>query len=243
MSKRILANLFLISALVATPALASNIASQRDDGSWVVLNGTIASAPASDMFILDYGADTVRVELDNWNWAELPGQVREGDRVRVYGRVDQDTYETASIEADSVYVEDLGVQFYGATGDEEAFTGADLSPQPPVRTGDLAVSGRVKSIDNRTFTIDTGSRELTVDTAMMNYDPLKKPGLRNRSVQIGDLVTVTGKMNAGVFKLRNLKADSVVIRTRAPIGMEMREMPEGKTKPAAPATQPKPVEP
>lgn len=248
MSKRILGTLFIISgfivsALVATPTMAANEASQRQHGSWIVLSGTVASAEAPDSFVLDYGEDTVRVELDNWNWAEQPGQVAEGDKVKVYGKVDQDTYETATIEADSVYVENLGIHFHGSPGDEEALSGADLEPQPPVTTGEVSFTGRVESIDNRMFTIDTGSRELTVDTSAMGYDPLKRPGLRNRSVQVEDLVTVSGTLTSGVFELRNLKADSVIIRSRAPIGMERREMKEGQPKPGAPATQPKPVEP
>ncbi|NMT65021.1 NirD/YgiW/YdeI family stress tolerance protein [Marinobacter orientalis] len=239
-SKPVLASFFIASILATLPALAAEEVPQKQDGSWIVLSGKVASTKDADTFMLNYGGDTVRIELDNWSWADLPGQVLEGDKVKVYGRVDQDTYETETIEADSVYVEDLGIHFHGGAGGEEAFTGVAPEPQPPVRTGDLSVSGRVENIENRTFTIDTGSRELTVDTSMMNYDPLKEPGLRNRSVDVGDLVTVSGQMNPGVFERRELNARSIVIRARSPVGMDESE---GTAQPAAPATQPKPVEP
>lgn len=239
-SKPILTSLFITSFLATAPAFAADADSEKQGGSWIILSGEVASSDDSDTFTMSYGEDTVRVELDNWSWADQPGQVREGDKVKVYGRVDQDTYETETIEADSIYVENLGIHFHGGARGEEAYTGVVPEPQPPVRTGDLTVSGRVESIENRTFTIDTGSRELTVDTSLMNYNPLKKPGLRNRSVSLEDLVTVSGQMNPGVFEQRELNAQAIVIRTRSPVGMDDSG---GSIQPGAPATQPKPVEP
>lgn len=240
MSKRIFASFFISLILAAAPALAAEKAVQKDEGSWIVLSGAVASTEGSEQFMLDYGDDTVRVELRDWTWADVPGEVREGDKVKVYGRVDKDTYKTATIQADSVYVENLGIHFHGGAGREAAFAGFSPEAHSPVIAGDLSVTGRVESIEDRTFTIDTGPREMTVDTSTMNYNPLKRPGLRNRSVQEEDLVTVNGQMSVGVFENRELNARTVVIRARAPIGMDQR----GDTvQPPAPATQPKTIEP
>lgn len=237
-SKTIFTSLFIASFAATTPALAADAASQKQVGSWISLSGEVTSNENSDSFKMSYGGDTVRVELDNWSWADQPGQVREGDKVRVYGRVDQDTYETGTIEADSIYVEDLGIHFHGGAGGEEAYTGVVPDPQHIVRLGDLTVSGRVESIDNRTFTIDTGSRELTVDTSFMNHNPLNKPGLRNRSIEEEDLVTVSGQMTPDVFEQRELNAQAIVIRAQSALGRDETSIRSG-----APATQPKPANP
>lgn len=240
MVRRILSNSFALLIFFAMPALAVNEAAQTPDGSWITLSGEVAEAEAPDTFVLDYGGGTVRVELDDWNPAEYPADVREGDKVKVHGRVDRDTYDTAKIEAESVYVENLGIHFYGSSGDEEALVSVDLSPHHAIKTGEFSISGRVESIDGPVFTIDTGGRELSVDTSAMDYDPLDRPGLRNLTIKTGDFVTVTGTAESSLFELRKLVADSVIIRATAPLGKE-RNSRESAVNPNAPATLPQPI--
>ncbi|MGM0425831.1 MAG: hypothetical protein ACQEQ7_01185 [Thermodesulfobacteriota bacterium] len=72
-----------------------------------------------DSFTLDYGEGTVLVEMDDWDWYDEEGTVLEGDKVTVYGKIDDDLYEATSIEASSVYVENLGTYFYASSADEE----------------------------------------------------------------------------------------------------------------------------
>jgi|GEM_PF-871744 uncharacterized protein YdeI (BOF family) len=240
MVKRILTSSFTLLMFVAMPTMAANAAAQAPDGSWITLSGEVAEAEAPDSFVLDYGGGTVRVELDNWSPTQYPADVREGDKVKVHGRVDRDTYDTAKIEADSVYVENLGIHFYGSTGDEESMVSVDLSPHDPIKTGEFSISGRVESIDGPVFTIDTGERALTVDTSAMDYDPLDRPGLRNLTIKTGDLVTVTGTALSSLFELRKVVADSVIIRATSPLG-ENRTSGESPLDPDAPATMPRPL--
>ncbi|MEE3168777.1 MAG: NirD/YgiW/YdeI family stress tolerance protein [Pseudomonadota bacterium] len=240
MITRILASSFALMMVFSMPAMAANAAAQAPDGSWITLSGEVAEAEAPDSFVLDYGGGTVRVELDNWSPTQYPPDLRQGDKVKVRGRVDNDTYDSAKIEAKSVYVENLGIEFYGSSGDEEAMTSVDLSPHDPIKTGEFSISGHVESIDGPVFTIDTGERELTVDTSTLEFDPLDRPGLRNLTLKTGDYVTVTGKARSSLFELRKIVADSIIIRATSPLG-EDRIGGDTPIDPGAPVTLPKPV--
>ncbi len=238
MNPRILANIAIVSTLIAFPALAGNVAQQNPDNSTVAVSGTIAKADAQDSFVLDYGTGTVRVEMDDWYKVNEPAQVLEGDKVRVYGRVDRDIEETATIEAKSVYLENLGVKFEQSASDEESMVGVDLASTQSVTVGDVAITGRVESIDDRLFTLNDGHGAFTVDTSRMDYNPLKKPGLRDRAVTVGDRVTVQGTVSSDLFELGKMHADSIVIRVNSRYGIDQ---PWDGPNPRAPATQPKPV--
>ena len=114
--------------------------------------------------MLDYGGGLVTVEMDDWNWYEEFGETLPGDKVTVYGAVDDDTFENTKIEANSVFVENLGTQFYANAADEESVDDLDVAPVVPIVVGDLTLTGTVTSVDGREFTIDTGAQEMTVDT-------------------------------------------------------------------------------
>lgn len=238
MSHRILVNFAILSMLFATPALAGNVAQQNPDNSWVTVSGTVAKADAQDSFVLDYGTGTVRVEMDNWHKVNKPGNVMEGDKVRVRGLVDRDIEETATIEAKKVYLENLGISFQASPGDEEAMVGVDLASEPSVTVGDVTVTGRVESIDDRMFTLNIGDLAFSVDTSRMDYNPLKNPGLRDRAVRVGDLVTVKGNLTSDRFELDKMRASQVVIRTNSRFGIDQ---PWDGPNPRAPAVQPDPV--
>jgi hypothetical protein len=57
--------------------------------------------------------------MDDWDWYAEGKNLIDGDKVTVYGRIDDDFFETTSIEASSVYVESLGSYFYASAADEE----------------------------------------------------------------------------------------------------------------------------
>lgn len=238
MGYRILFSFAIVSMLTAFPALAANKAQQNPDNATVAVSGTVAKADAQDSFVLDYGTGTVRVEMDDWHKVNKPGNVLEGDKVKVYGRVDRDIEETATIEAKSVYLPNLGIRFEQSAADEESMVGVDLASAQSVNVGDVAVTGRVDSIDDRVFTLNTGFQAFTVDTSRMDYNPLKNPGLRDRAVRIGDRVTVQGTLSSDLFELGKMNADAVVIRVNSRYGIDQ---PWDGPNPRAPATQPKPV--
>ncbi len=181
----------------------------QPDETWISLSGKAVDT-RPDGFVLDYGEGVVTVEMDDWDWYDESAKVLEGDEVTVYGRVDDDTFETTSIEASSVYVESLGTYFFASAADEE-----DLDDHVhhywlhvhPVAVGDLVVRGRVTSVDGREFTIDDGVRQLTVDTIGMSYNPLDDIGYQR--IDVGDYVSVRGNIDVDAWEEAELMADSV----------------------------------
>lgn len=190
---------------LATPVMAANSPFTKPDGTWVSLSGTaVETGPSS--FTLDYGKGSILVEMDDWAWYEQDGYgLLDGDKVRVYGEIDDDFAEITKLEADSVYVESLGSYFYANSADEEDYR---VSVVTPIITGVTEVSGTVSSVDGREFTVDSGPREVTIDTSTMGYNPLDKEGFQK--VEKGDRVSVTGNMENDFLETMELMADTVI---------------------------------
>lgn len=91
-----------VFSLVVQPAVAADPKSV-DDGTFMMLKGTVLEAGA-ERFKLDYGGGTITIEMDDRDWFLEGKNIAEGDEVVVWGKVDDDTYQTATIEAWSVYV-------------------------------------------------------------------------------------------------------------------------------------------
>ncbi|MFO7726270.1 MAG: NirD/YgiW/YdeI family stress tolerance protein, partial [Oceanipulchritudo sp.] len=103
----------LIASLgLALPANAQDPYDQPDD-TYISLSGTVSSS-YDDSFVLDYGEGLVTVEMDDWDWYNDAYGIIEEDDVTVYGYVDDDLYETTTIEVSSVWVEDLNTYFYAS---------------------------------------------------------------------------------------------------------------------------------
>ena len=176
----------------------------KADNSWIAISGTVKSA-GPDSFVLDYGKGAVTVEMDDWDWYAEGYKLLKGDKVRVYGSIDDDLFETAKIEASSVYVQNLGTYFYASSADEEDTYVPHGVGLDPLST---AVTGTVTSIQGRTFTIDTGARQLTVDTTGMPYNPLDDEGYQK--IRKGSRVSVSGRLEDTLFSKRQLDATSVL---------------------------------
>lgn len=182
----------------------------KADESWISISGTAVDVD-DESFTLDYGEGTVTVEMDDWGWdnEDETGAMLEGDKVTVYGEVDDDLYETTTIEASSVYVEPLGTYYYASSADEEYDDDYDYwIVGDEIDVGEMTVRGTVTSESGREFTIDTGARELTIDTIEMSYNPLDDSGYLG--IDKGDYVSVSGEMDIDTWEERELMADSVV---------------------------------
>lgn len=203
-----------ISTLTAAIALAfaPNAMGQDDpkampDDSWISLSGTVTSAEA-DSFTLDYGDGTITVEMDDWDRYGDAWPLVSGDDVTVYGEVDEHLYTDDTIEAASVYVDDLNSFFYANAADEEELGAWALDPYDEV--GDITYVGTVESVNDMTdtFTIDTGAKELTVETDALMYDPLDNEGFQQ--IEVGDVVSVDGVVDEDFFTNNDLIADRIV---------------------------------
>lgn len=199
---------FIAAASLSSAALAAP-PYLDPDSSWITLSGEVAST-ADESFTLDYGDGSVTVTMEDWDWYDNNGAVLEDDNVTVYGKVNDETYEKTTIDASSIFVEGLGTYFYASAEDEESFEDIDIAPSVPVVVGALSVTGTVTEVDGREFKIDSGLREVTVDTSSMDYNPMDES--RFQTLEEGDLVTVTGDINTGVgiFSNRKLMAEHVM---------------------------------
>lgn len=200
--------LFIISAMTLFFLLPSPVTAAKDpytapNNSRITLNGTVvATSPTT--FILDYGTGLVSVEMDGWGWYPSTYAILEGDKVTVYGRVDDDLYEATSIEAGGVYVKDLNTYFYANDTDEEDVI-PYTAPLHPDRG--LMLQGIVTNISGREFTIDTGSKKVKIDTISMPYNPLDDKGYQK--IKVGDFVQITGRLDVDFFEKMEIMAETV----------------------------------
>jgi hypothetical protein len=128
--------------------------------------------------------------------------------VTVYGEVDEHLYTDDTIEAASVHVDDLNSFFYASAADEEELGAWALDPYDEV--GDITYVGTVESVNDMTdtFTIDTGAKELTVETDALMYDPLDDEGFQQ--IEVSDVVSVDGVVDEDFFTNNDLIADRIV---------------------------------
>jgi uncharacterized protein YdeI (BOF family) len=197
-------SILFVGLLVAMPPAAEDPYAKPDD-TWISISGSVEDVTA-DAFELDYGEGEITVEMDDGDRDADGYKLVEGDRVTVNGVIDDDFYEARTIEASSVYVEKLDTYFYASAADEEDAFITYWTPVVPART---VVQGMVTKVRGEEFVLDTLVRRLTVEVEEMPYDPLDDVGYQK--VDVGDRVSVTGRMDDDLFEGRELVADSLVI--------------------------------
>lgn len=186
--------LALTAATFAPDAMAANKVKANPDGTWVTFTGTVAQSSPSGFYI-DYGNDTVYVEVDDWDWYAHGYTALPGDKVTVSGRVDKDGFESRKLEAAFVYSHENFTYHYANPADEEDF-GYVVHPftvDPALSS--MSVVGIVDKVRGDEFTLATGYANITVDTEAMAYDPLDDVGYQ--VIEPGDHVSVTGVMAPG----------------------------------------------
>ncbi len=189
---------------LTTAAAAAPNPYAKEDRSWISIRGTVGAVTA-DAFELDYGEGFVTVEMDDFAPDADGYKLLEGDEVTVYGRIDDDTFETTSIEASSVWVQGLNTYFFANSADEE-----ELPAVVTLHTidYDLKLTGTIHDVDGSEFTLDTGRREMRVDTDELGYDPFDDEGYQK--LDKGDRVSVTGNINNDWWDSRELMAETIV---------------------------------
>lgn len=184
-------------------ARGTNPYTQPDD-SWISLSGTVKRT-TSDGFALDYGKGTINVELDDFDsYREVHRQL-VGQKVTVFGRVDDDIFEKTEIEATRIYAQNLNSYFYANDADVSDFSFWSASP---IDERQVTLTGKVTRIDGDEFMLDTGKRQMRVETDEMDGEPLEKEGLRH--IKVGDRVSVTGEIDDDLFEKRELEAKRIV---------------------------------
>jgi hypothetical protein len=177
----------------------------KPNNTWISIGGEVKGV-GPNTFVLDYGDGMVTVEMDDGDRDADAYKLIAGDKVIVHGKIDDDLFETTTIEASSVVVEKLGTAFYASAADEEDFHYDGLTI--PVVVSSTIVRGTVTDVDAKQFTIDTGVRKLRVDVGSMAYDPLDDEGYQK--IRVGDFVQVSGSIDVDFFEQRQLVADTII---------------------------------
>lgn len=176
----------------------------RPLGSYVSISGTVASV-MPDGFVLDFRDGDIAVEMDEDSRDAEAYELSMGDRVTVFGPVDDDFFESRRVEASAIYVEKLGTYFRNRLAAEAEYDFVTVST--PVDPPSIVVQGEVTHVNGSRFTVDTGSRSFRVDVGRMSYNPVDDEGYQ--SIQAGDLVSVSAPIEDDFLEGRTLYADSV----------------------------------
>lgn len=197
-----------LSAFAVLPLQAASKIESEPNGSWVSLSGKVVSHTPK-AFILDYGEGTITVETDDWDSIGDGWGINENDSVTVYGKVDNNFYKRKTIEAGSVYVDDLNTMITAPSkADEESPVPLTYTYLSVPSNYELQLSGTVTSVMGREFTIDTGTKKVSVDTINMSYNPLDNVGFQQ--VDEGDFVTVSGDLDLGIFDENEISAETII---------------------------------
>lgn len=192
------------NAATAPAGTTNDKVDQRTDESWINLSGTVVSKLPSS-FVLDYGPDTVTVEMDDWDWYREGQALAAGDPVVVTGRVDADLWENKKIEASSVYARNLNTYFYASGADEEDLSVSTVYVAPAPAYADS--TGFVTAMEGQEFSLGSSSGAIRVDTSQL-------PAASRPQLQVGDRVYVWGDLDIDAREKAELMAKGIVELTR-----------------------------
>lgn len=178
------------------------------DNAWITISGTVESVQPGN-FTLDYGDGQAIVEMDDGDRDADAYKLMNGDQIRVAGRVDGNFFETAKIEASSVFVKNLGTTFFASSVDEETSEGLGASVSNMDDTSLTVVQGTVTDVREGEFVIDAGvAADLRVAVDQLVDNPLDEEGYQQ--IHSGDRVRVSGEIDSSLIENRELIATSVV---------------------------------
>jgi hypothetical protein len=175
----------------------------------VAVTGTVGMR-SEGRFQLDTGEGSIAVVTDGWRNAGNGPVLELGDRVTVFGQVDDDLLARRTLAADAVYVFSRRALLHTRRSGEDAGW-AHAAPLAGLPEGTrIQLTGSVGSIAGRAFVLETGDDDgrIRVQTGRMPYDPLDDLGPQRLST--GDRVSVEGYLDdADFFESHELHADSI----------------------------------
>lgn len=195
------------AAVLFSVSAAGQGVTTKSDESWLSVTGK-ATQVNRDGFVLNYKNGRIPVEMDDWDEMRDVDFIQDGDRVTVYGRIDDSLYETRTIEAASVYLPDKHRYVRASARDEEGDIEGSYYYHLTLAPSDVTVSGNVERIDGRELVLDTGSVDVRVDTIEMAYNPLDDAGVQ--VIEVGDRISVVGELNEDFFDNAGVDAHSIV---------------------------------
>lgn len=197
---------------LAAAAQAQNPATAPNN-SYISLTGTVADVN-DDEFALDYGPNMITVEMDDWSWYDTDARLAVGDTVQVRGYIDDDLFDTRTIDADQIYVYNRYTYYYpdNTTMDYSYYSTPALPPELGEEGTWYSVYGNVVAVNGTELTLDTGTRNIQVETAYMDNKPLDNQGFPR--VRVGDSIYVSGILDHNFFEASEVEAQTIVTMNR-----------------------------
>lgn len=171
----------------------------REDGSWIGIHGTVGMVGANSFF-LDYGDSTVMVGLTGEVLSEY--HFIRGQKLTVYGKVDNDLFEKNIVKARAVVIEGSEDNELTVVGEEDkvkVITASHVSTS--------VIHGLVTAVTEKRIVIEQGSEKLSIDTSELSSDVTDDQG--RTQVKQGDLVTVQGVLRRDFWDNRTLLATAM----------------------------------
>lgn len=193
----------IIPAIALSTGALAQAPYLEPDESFITVSGEIESV-SPDTFTLNYGEGTIIVEMDDGDRDADAYKLISGDEVTVTGRIDDDFYETTTIEASSVYVENLDTYFFASSMDEESYP---VAWSLPLEDSMTSIYGQVTSVGGDDFTMDTDSGEVTIEVDEMVRNPLDDIGYLQ--IEQGDVLSVSGHIDIDLFEDHTFEAVSI----------------------------------
>ncbi|WP_299381096.1 hypothetical protein [uncultured Kiloniella sp.] len=185
----------------------------------ISITGTVTKA-YPEAFELRYGKQgSITIEMDDWDWYDEARAIKVGEKVTVYGDIDQDLYEARKIEADSIYAHSRNTYYFANDADEEDYYSTYYFTPRTSNLDDIPddalvnIRGTVQKVDGRDFVLGVGENSITIDTDDMSYNPLDDKGYQR--IKKGDTVYVSGEMDKDFFDENEIEADHVVTLYKA----------------------------
>lgn len=201
-------------AFSAQAADVDPTADKYKNDSPITITGVVSDT-GEDSFELRYGdGETIKIEMDDWDWIDESEPIEAGDRVTVYGDIDHDLFETRKIEANSVYSHNRSAYYFASDADEEdvykqyTYTPLIVNVETVPDDNKLSLTGTVGDIDDREFTLIMETGSIVIDTDEMDYNPLDDEGYQR--LKVGDKVYVSGEMDRDFFEDKEIDAEQIV---------------------------------
>lgn len=209
-----------VTAAALTAAMPAHAADPKTEpvNSTISITGKVA-AVSEDSFTLDYGSDIITVKMDNWDFYRNDARIKTGETVAVRGIIDADWYEKRTIDASSVYVYDRYTYYYPHNAGNEVLGNIDYytaSPNAMASEGTwYGVNGTVRAINGTELTLDTGVRDVNIETAHLGYNPLDDEGFQK--IKVGDNIYVSGILDHSFFDGSEIEAKSITTLNPDPV--------------------------
>ena len=145
----------------------------------------------------------ILVEMDDGDRDADAYVLAPGDTVTVHGWIDDGLFETRTIEASAVHVQNVGTWFYASGIDEKDTVVTIVHPV----LSQVIVRGIVTSVSDEEFTLASGVREITVGVEDLPSNPLGDDSYQQ--IEVGDEVTVMGQIEYDFLEGREIMASSV----------------------------------